>query len=70
MAEMRELLLEKEEHSSEYEVLSKENEKLRDLTLKKNDELSELNERLYAAEKRVREQESYNPRMAGLEEQV
>lgn len=51
-------------------MLSKENEKLRDLTLKKNDELSELNERLYAAEKRVREQESYNPRMAGLEEQV
>ena len=53
--EMKEMLLEKEQYAGDFENLSKENDRLRNFMLKKNEELSEMAEKLYNEEKRVRE---------------
>ena len=40
IVEMKELIMEKEHHTGDYDILSKENEKLRDLMVRKNEEIS------------------------------
>ena len=47
--------MEKEQHAGDFENLSKENERLRAFMLKKNEELSDLAEKLYNQEKKARE---------------
>lgn len=69
LAQIREILIEKE-YSGEYESLSKENEKLREISQKKTNEISDLTERLLDSEKKLREQGGFNPRIEALEEEV
>lgn len=55
---MKEMLLEKEQYAGDFENLSMENDRLRSVMVKKNEELSEMAERLYKEEKKVRELEN------------
>ncbi len=71
LTEVKEMLMEKEQHAGDFENLSKENDRLRAFMLKKNEELSDLAERLYNQEKRAREMElAHTPQLHELEEEL
>jgi len=63
--------MEKEQHAGNFENLSKENDRLRAFMLKKNEELSDLAEKLYNQEKKTRELElAHTPQIHELEEEL
>lgn len=68
---MKEMLLEKEQYAGDFENLSKENDRLRNFMLKKNEELSEMAEKLYNEEKKLREIElNQAPRLHDFQEEI